>query len=1340
MPVGGGVVIDDRRVLTCAHVVPDDDVAWVAFPKAGDPMDRRRVVSVAKLETSQIADAAVLELEAVVPANVTAAPLRCPRPADLEEATWWAYGFPRADPLGNAAHGSVGASLGYGWVRLDAESRYLVEPGFSGGGLWSADYRAVIGLVGQANDRGDGRALTLYQADLFLPDHGLGALARWSADAAGELALAAWGWELGTDIEARRHWHPRGRGVGIDSERGYRFRGRAAALGEIVAWLDRDVPDRRVLVVTGSPGAGKSAVLGRVVTTADTGFAAALPDADDVIRARPGSVACAVHAKGKTALEVAAEIARAASAALPQAITDLGPAIRDALTARDGPRFNVIIDALDEATDPEETRMIVADVAVLLAETCADVGVQVVAGTRRRGDGGDLLAVFGPAAAVIDLDDQRYFSEQDLADYALATLQLTGDERADNPYADHAVADPVACRIAELADGNFLIAGLVARMHGLHDQHPVTAAELRFTPTVDAVLRTYLLRLAPVAGLPAAAVLTPLAFAEPPGMPTEVWQATIEALEEIRPTAAALARFARSAAGGFLVETGTGAPVFRLFHHALSEALLSARADLTAPEHDHRLIARALLAMGESTGWSGAPEYLLRSLPSHAAHAGNVDDLLTDDDYLLHADLRRLLRQADRATSATGRARAQLARFTPAAFDADPATRAAMFSVTEVMEDLGSSYSVGPQPGPYRARWAQQIASRAEQITFFAHAGWVRDVCLLSRGEETLIVTAGDDGAIGIWDPVTGEPRHVIAAHEPVQDPADGLMHQGAYTVCTFVIDGRTYLASGGHDACLQFWDPETGENCGTFSGHVGPVRAICAFDSGGDTYLASAGHDATVRAWRMTGDHSIQSHDGHAGQVNALCVFIAGEDVFLASAGDDATVCIWDIAGGQVHSVQPGHQGPIHALCAFTAGDDLYLASSGEDATVRILRVTADDEPPAVLAGFNGPVRAMCAFSDHGQAYLAMVTTGITVWQHGTESDHSVGFPAWVATMQPLPMAGRSMLIVGGGDGSIRIWDPIAGGRQPSNPQPGNGVRGAAIFTLDGRVLAVTTQEQGAVRIWDTATGELVHDLAGHTGPANDVCALTVGTQALLATSGYDDTVRIWDPSTGRLTRTVTVPEGVWGICAIALGMDQLLAAACGDGSIRLLDPATGTVRQAGVVHTDAVYRPKAVEAGHRTLIATTDDDNNAILWDPAAGTITTRFRTEHPNVVATCPFTLDGTTFLATGGWDTVVRIWDPATGRLQGTLHGHTGRIHALCVITNGARTYLATASDDRTARIWDTRSRSCLLAIPVHRLAQAIAASGTTLLIGFSEGMLCLDLNLEQVAGATPDLFA
>ena len=60
---------------------------------------------------------------------------------------------------------------------------------------------------------GDGRAITLHQADLDLPELKLGELARWSVAAAGEDALARWGWSMDRDPEGVRHWRPRARGV-----------------------------------------------------------------------------------------------------------------------------------------------------------------------------------------------------------------------------------------------------------------------------------------------------------------------------------------------------------------------------------------------------------------------------------------------------------------------------------------------------------------------------------------------------------------------------------------------------------------------------------------------------------------------------------------------------------------------------------------------------------------------------------------------------------------------------------------------------------------------------------------------------------------------------------------------------------------------------------------------------------------------------------------------------------------------------------------------------------------------------------------------------------------------
>ena len=88
--------------------------------------------------------------------------------------SWRGHGGRHSDsPVGtgkgNAADGTIGQALGYGWVRLDTQSRFVVQQGFSGGGLWSPDYDAVIAIVGEADADGNGQAVTVHHADRFLP-------------------------------------------------------------------------------------------------------------------------------------------------------------------------------------------------------------------------------------------------------------------------------------------------------------------------------------------------------------------------------------------------------------------------------------------------------------------------------------------------------------------------------------------------------------------------------------------------------------------------------------------------------------------------------------------------------------------------------------------------------------------------------------------------------------------------------------------------------------------------------------------------------------------------------------------------------------------------------------------------------------------------------------------------------------------------------------------------------------------------------------------------------------------------------------------------------------------
>ena len=1141
---------------------------------------------------------AVLRLADGVPPGVTAAPLRCPAPHALRDRRWWAFGFAESR-RGNSAYGTVGESLGDGYIRIDADrdAIYRLRSGFSGGGVWSPDFGSVIGVVVRADEHGNGEAVTIHQIDLCFPEEKLRELTQWMAGDAGQTALAAWGWLLEGDPEGFRHWQPRARGVSAGSERGFRFRGRSEALQAICGWLDRERLDRRALVVTGSPGAGKSAVLGRIVTTADLGAAAGLPASDLAVRAAPGSVACAVHAKGKTALEVAGEIARAASAALPDRIEDFAPALRAALAEREGRRFNVIIDALDEATAPAQARAIITGIIRPLVETCTDVGAQVVAGSRRHDPGGDLLAAFGESLQVLDLDDPVLFCGDDLTAYALATLRLEGDERDGNPYADVSVARPVAERIAELSDRNFLIAGLTARAHGLHDQEAADPTSLSFTATVDAAMREYMQRLSPVAGVPAEAALTALAFAEDPGIPLELWQDAAQTLGAGQFSKEQLVHFARSSAASFLVESvGEGrAAVFRLFHQALNDALLRARSQITAPGDDERALTRAFTAAGSRDRWGQAPRYLLRSLASHAARAGMIDDLLAEDAFLLHADLRRLVPLADRASSPAGRHRARLLRLTPRAITADPHTRIALFSVTETLENLGCSYAASNSPAPYRARWAK-VTPRTERSVLDGLASRVWTVCTFTQDGRLLLASGGFDGTVRIWDPADGTELAALHGH-------DGSVN----AVCAFTQEGRTLLATGSDDRTVRIWDPADGTEQATLHGHDGSVNAVCAFTQEGRTLLATGSDDRTVRIWDPADGTEQATLHGHDDWVRAVCAFTQEGRTLLATGSVDGTVRIWDPADGTEQATLHGHDGDVNAVCAFTREGRTLLATGSSDRTVRIWDL-ADGTERATLDGHDGWVRAVCAFTHEG----------------------------------------RTLLATGSDDRTVRIWDLADGTELATLDGHDDSVRAVCAFTTrDGRTLLATGSSDRTVRIWDPADGTEQATLNGHDGSVRAVCAFTHEGRTLLATGSDDRTVRIWDLADGTERATLDGhDDSVRAVCAFTTRDGRtLLATGSVDGTVRIWDPADGIEQATLHGHDDSVRAVCAFTTRDgRTLLATGSDDRTVRIWDPADGIEQAALHGHDDWVSAVCAFTQDGRTLLASGSSDRTVRIWDP------------------------------------------------------------------------------------------------
>jgi hypothetical protein len=364
------------------------------------------------------------------------------------------------------------------------------------------------------------------------------------------------------------HFDPRGRGVlPFRGRRGWYFTGRTRALQELSGWL-AGAPDRppAMRVVTGAPGSGKSAVLGRLVTLADPTFREAALAVDRHLN--PATL------PPKGAIDLAVHVRRQTTAKLVEMIAaDIGvdagsdEELLAALETQTRP-LTVVVDALDEAKDAEE-------MAGLLTRVAATGKVRLLVGTRR-----NLVEHLVDPGDALDLDDPAYLDPDDLAEYVRRCLLLEGDPDAHTPYRGQSeVADMVAAAVAERAGRSFLVAQLVG-LALVKDEQVVDVTQPgwreRFPREVGEAMREYLRRFgddrAKVRDL-----LVPLAFAEGDGLTDKaLWAALASELGTRTYQAQDVRWLLQDTSAPNLLqpaELDDGTLAWRLFHEALAEHL-----------------------------------------------------------------------------------------------------------------------------------------------------------------------------------------------------------------------------------------------------------------------------------------------------------------------------------------------------------------------------------------------------------------------------------------------------------------------------------------------------------------------------------------------------------------------------------------------------------------------------------------------------------------------------------------------------------------------------------------------------------------------------------------------
>jgi len=168
-------------------------------------------------------------------------------------------------------------------------------------------------------------------------------------------------------------------------------------------------------------------------------------------------------------------------------------------------------------------------------------------------------------------------------------------------------------------------------------------------------------------------------------------------------------------------------------------------------------------------------------------------------------------------------------------------------------------------------------------------------------------LVATDDGVnIQIWNTQTGEPAEKLISHCEDETIAsqeacakaekNWLGHTKAVTALAYSHDGQ-YLASGGADTAIMFWNVESGEVEWPAEGHWATVTRLL-WNPDGKTVL-SGGKDSKARSLRIPGGKSTALYEGHLNTVSGVAFGLEPDTILTGSM--DGSVREWETANQKV-------------------------------------------------------------------------------------------------------------------------------------------------------------------------------------------------------------------------------------------------------------------------------------------------------------------------------------------------------------------------------------------------------------------------------------------------------
>jgi WD40 repeat protein len=494
------------------------------------------------------------------------------------------------------------------------------------------------------------------------------------------------------------------------------------------------------------------------------------------------------------------------------------------------------------------------------------------------------------------------------------------------------------------------------------------------------------------------------------------------------------------------------------------------------------------------------------------------------------------------------------------------------------------------------------------------------------------VASGGDDHMVRVWNVTSAQQLRILqghsaSVHSVKYDRSGKLLASGAwdYSVCLWEVNyGHCLWAAQEHNNLVQslaFHPSSESVASGSWDGTVcvwgrkkgtrelllelGSRDVTCVTYSPGGERIAAASSEGIVRIWDSQNGLCFHVLDDRYSWINTLSFSPCGQ--FIVCGSEHATVTMFDTRSGDIESVQQLNEIMESIALLGYSKDDRAVSIGRSNGTY--ISVLWRGLPRKLLLGHTDYVNSVAFYEGTTPISSEVEDSSTSEYADENKCDST-------SDQCPSKHTPPTLLVASAGDDKIiRLWNGISGDEWKQLAGHTISVEAVAFNPLGS--MLVSGGHDWSVRLWDVRSGKQTH-LWYHTAFVKTVAFTYDGIFVLSA--GADHCIRVWDLSL--CAEVNTLGDHTDTVLSVAASPKALIVASGGmDRILRVTDIQSGKLLQRMAGHTDDIRAVAFVGDGRRVVSAS--DDGTVRVWDIYFGEQTTRLNLSESIIrcVATSP-----------------------------------------------------------------------------------------------------------------------